>query len=165
MTTTPKAKLNGSPLNKADAVNNHHRSEEAFLSGKTFIVPHPPANTGNDSAYEAQRMYAGIDMRELDPIIQADIQNEIHARRVSAYLVGKNGHSPTLAFTSSKGDWLPVQELVKVRPLGRTKIFELIRTGQIKVARIVKPGNIKGKTLVSIRSLDEFIARHEVKAA
>lgn len=54
-------------------------------------------------------------------------------------------------------EWLRIPEAVRRFGLGRSTIFELIRTRQIKTALIRKRGNTRGIRLISTDSLRAFV--------
>lgn len=56
--------------------------------------------------------------------------------------------------------WLSVAEAVRTRGIGRSMLYQLIQTGDVKSSAIRKPGNTRGKRLVSAESLDAFIEAH-----
>jgi hypothetical protein len=56
-------------------------------------------------------------------------------------------------------EWLRVSEAVRRFALGRSTIFELIHSGEIKSALIRKRGNVRGIRIISTDSLRAFVER------
>ena len=61
---------------------------------------------------------------------------------------------------AEKSDWISVKEATQMFPFGRTYICDLIKNGEIDSRLIRKRGNVSGKRVLSISSLERFIASH-----
>ena len=53
--------------------------------------------------------------------------------------------------------WLRVEQVQALYGLSRSKVFELIREGQVVAASLSSPGKSRGVRLISRESLDELI--------
>ena len=54
--------------------------------------------------------------------------------------------------------WLRVEQVQALYGLSRSKVFELIREGQVVAASVSSPGKSRGVRLISRESLDELIS-------
>ncbi|MBT6168392.1 MAG: helix-turn-helix domain-containing protein [Verrucomicrobia bacterium] len=54
--------------------------------------------------------------------------------------------------------WLRVEQVQALYGLSRSKVFELIREGQVVAASLSSPGKSRGVRLISRESLDELIS-------
>ena len=54
--------------------------------------------------------------------------------------------------------WLRVEQVQALYGLSRSKVFELIREGQVIAASLSSPGKSRGVRLISRESLDELIS-------
>jgi len=54
--------------------------------------------------------------------------------------------------------WLRVEQVQALYGLSRSKVFELIREGQVVAASLSSPGKSRGVRLISRESLDDLIA-------
>ena len=54
--------------------------------------------------------------------------------------------------------WLRVEQVQALYGLSRSKVFELIREGQVVAASLLSPGKSQGVRLISRESLDELIS-------
>lgn len=54
--------------------------------------------------------------------------------------------------------WLRVEQVQALYGLSRSKVFELIREGQVTAASLLSPGKSRGVRLISRESLDELIS-------
>jgi len=55
-------------------------------------------------------------------------------------------------------EWLRVEQVQALYGLSRSKVFELIREGQVTAAYVSYPGKSRGVRLISRESLDELIS-------
>ncbi|MDA7608139.1 helix-turn-helix domain-containing protein [bacterium] len=55
-------------------------------------------------------------------------------------------------------EWLRVEQVQALYGLSRSKVFELIREGQVTSASLSSPGKSRGVRLISRESLDELIS-------
>ena len=55
-------------------------------------------------------------------------------------------------------EWLRVEQVRALYGLSRSKVFELIREGQVVAASLSSPGKSRGVRLISRKSLDELIS-------
>jgi hypothetical protein len=60
------------------------------------------------------------------------------------------------------GDWLPASKIVQIRPIGRTTLWAWAKEGYIRKVSLVNRGNVRGRSLFSLSSIDNYIASHEV---
>ena|GEM_PF-5166742 len=54
--------------------------------------------------------------------------------------------------------WLRVEQVQALYGLSRSKVFELIREGQVVAASLSSPGKCRGVRLINRESLDDLIA-------
>jgi hypothetical protein len=55
-------------------------------------------------------------------------------------------------------EWFRVKDAVRYSGIGRSLLYEQFPTGAIQTKVLRKPGNLRGIRLVSVASLDRFIA-------
>ncbi|MDA7654430.1 helix-turn-helix domain-containing protein [Akkermansiaceae bacterium] len=60
--------------------------------------------------------------------------------------------------STSSPQWLRVEQVQALYGLSRSKVFELIREGQVIAASLLSPGKSRGVRLISRESLDELIS-------
>jgi hypothetical protein len=57
--------------------------------------------------------------------------------------------------------WLRVADSVRFSGIGRSLIYQHIKTGRIRSVCLREPGKMRGVRLVNAKSLDDFIASFE----
>ncbi|MDA7493276.1 helix-turn-helix domain-containing protein [Akkermansiaceae bacterium] len=70
---------------------------------------------------------------------------------------GNNASDKSDTSTGSP-QWLRVEQVQALYGLSRSKVFELIREGQVTAASLSSPGKSRGVRLISRESLDELIS-------
>ena len=75
-----------------------------------------------------------------------NINNHLNLRNAAA--IEKSTVSPK---------WLRVEQVQALYGLSRSKVFELIREGQVVAASLSSPGKSRGVRLISRESLDDLI--------
>jgi hypothetical protein len=61
---------------------------------------------------------------------------------------------------STKPEWGSVPDAVREGPC-RSKIYQLVREKKIRSACLREPGKMRGKRLIHLQSLRDYIAAHE----
>jgi hypothetical protein len=56
--------------------------------------------------------------------------------------------------------WGSVKAATQYSGIPRYRIFELVAEGQIRSAVLKRRGQLRGRRLIDLKSLDDFIARH-----
>ena len=56
-----------------------------------------------------------------------------------------------------KPEWLKIRDAVRVSGLGRSTLYTLLSSGDVKSAVVRKRGNLRGRRLVSYDSLTAYI--------
>ena len=66
---------------------------------------------------------------------------------------------PHVAVAPLKPEWVRLPAAVEYSGIGRSSLYQRIASGEIRSALIRKPGNVRGIRVVSVASLDAFVAR------
>jgi len=56
-----------------------------------------------------------------------------------------------------EGDLLTVQQALEILPVGRTLLYQLVEEGQIRSIRCKSVGSRRGRILILLNSLEEYI--------
>jgi len=63
-----------------------------------------------------------------------------------------------ITINPNPSEWLRVKNVAAMYNIGRTTVFSLIRSGDIRSVSLKKRGNLRGIRLIEKTSIDEYLA-------
>ena len=63
-----------------------------------------------------------------------------------------------------EGDLLTVAEALRILPIGKSKLYDLLDQGEIEHVRVPSTGGRRGRVFIPRAALEAFVERHRVGA-